>query len=315
MQTWMIGNTTVTRIEEQVGPNDMPAGVFLPDLVRERLRRICPGWCRSHYDPADDKLITSNHSWLIRTDAHTILLDSCAGNHKERPWLPRFHHLNVPFLERLAPPGPRRTTSTSCCARTCTPIMSAGTRGCENGRWVPTFPSARYLFSRIEHEHWIPRSAIAAPSTPAGPRCMTTACCRSSRAGQAVLLDGEHAIDDQLFVAAGAGAHAGACGAEAGRRRAAGAILRRRLHHPVQVHEPDWNTRFCEIPEQARATRAQVAGALRRTWCAAVSHPLRRAACRTHRRRRKRLCRAFRAAGVIQCEPSGRAAVARWCAR
>jgi glyoxylase-like metal-dependent hydrolase (beta-lactamase superfamily II) len=26
-------------------------------------------------------------------------------------------------------------------------------------------------------------------------------------------------------------------------------------HHPLQVHEPDWNTRFCEIPEQARATR------------------------------------------------------------
>jgi hypothetical protein len=41
--------------------------------------------------PKTDKLITSNHSWLIRTGRHTILLDSCAGNHKERPWLPRFH--------------------------------------------------------------------------------------------------------------------------------------------------------------------------------------------------------------------------------
>ena len=29
-------------------------------------------------------------------------------------------------------------------------------------------------------------------------------------------------------------------------------------HHPIQVHEPDWNTRFCEIPEQARLTRRQV---------------------------------------------------------
>ena len=39
MQSWKIGNISVTRIEEQVGPNDLPAGAFLPDLVRERFER------------------------------------------------------------------------------------------------------------------------------------------------------------------------------------------------------------------------------------------------------------------------------------
>ena len=23
-----------------------------------------------------------------------------------------------------------------------------------DGNWVPTFPNARYLFGRVEHEHW-----------------------------------------------------------------------------------------------------------------------------------------------------------------
>src|SRR5215475_9384980 len=101
MQTWMIGNTSVTRIEEQVGPNDMPAASFLPDLVRERFERHLSWMVPVHYDPANDNLITSNHSWLIRTDRHTILLDSCAGNHKNRPGFSRFHQLDTPFLQRL----------------------------------------------------------------------------------------------------------------------------------------------------------------------------------------------------------------------
>ncbi|MCX7159131.1 MAG: MBL fold metallo-hydrolase, partial [Proteobacteria bacterium] len=84
MQTWTLGGTTVTRIEEQVGPNDSTAEQFLAGLVRERFAAHLPWMAPTHYDPASDKLITSNHSWLIRTERHTILLDSCAGNHKPR---------------------------------------------------------------------------------------------------------------------------------------------------------------------------------------------------------------------------------------
>ena len=30
------------------------------------------------------------------------------------------------------------------------------------------------------------------------------------------------------------------------------------VHHPIQVYEPTWNTRFCEMPDQARSTRRRV---------------------------------------------------------
>jgi hypothetical protein len=30
------------------------------------------------------------------------------------------------------------------------------------------------------------------------------------------------------------------------------------LHHPIQVYEPAWNTRFCEMPELAAASRRKV---------------------------------------------------------
>jgi hypothetical protein len=63
MSTWTFGPVSVTRIEEQLGFASLP--------------------------PERDALVTSVHSWFIRTAHHTILLDYCAGNHKDRPWLPR----------------------------------------------------------------------------------------------------------------------------------------------------------------------------------------------------------------------------------
>src|SRR5437899_9067143 len=107
MQTWSIGGTTVTRIEEQIGPSSLKAESFLTGVVRERFDRHLSWMVPVHFDPALDRLITSIHSWLIKTDRHTILLDSCAGNHKDRPAQPRFHQLNLPFLERLQEAGAR----------------------------------------------------------------------------------------------------------------------------------------------------------------------------------------------------------------
>src|SRR6185312_12280183 len=153
MQTWKIGSTTVTRIEEQLGPSGSLVKSFLTGVVRERFNRHLSWMVPVHFDPALDRLITSIHSWLIKTDRHTILLDCCAGNHKERPSQPRFHRLNVPFLERLQAAGARpEDIDIVLCTHLHADHVGWNTR-LENGRWKPTFANARYLFSRIEHEY------------------------------------------------------------------------------------------------------------------------------------------------------------------
>jgi glyoxylase-like metal-dependent hydrolase (beta-lactamase superfamily II) len=30
------------------------------------------------------------------------------------------------------------------------------------------------------------------------------------------------------------------------------------IHHPLQVYVPQWNSRFCELPSEARATRRRL---------------------------------------------------------
>jgi len=258
MQTWMIGGTTVTRIEEQIGPNDFGVDAFLTGVDRERFERHLPWLVPIHFDPAIDKLITSNHSWLIRTDRHTILLDCCAGNHKERPWLPRFHRLDVPFLERLRAAGAApEDIDIVLCTHLHTDHVGWNTR-LENGRWVPTFPNARYLFSRLENDHWNPDIGDRRQRNPGRAAMYDDSVLPVIVSGQADLLDGAHAIDDRLMIEPAPGHTPGHVLLKLRDGADEAVFCGDVLHHPIQVHEPTWNTRFCEIPEQALSTRRRV---------------------------------------------------------
>ena len=258
MQTWTLGGTTVTRIEEQVGPNDSTAEQFLAGLVRERFAAHLPWMAPTHYDPAGDKLITSNHSWLIRTGRHTILLDSCAGNHKPRPWLPRFHMLDIPFLERLRAVGVApEDIDIVLCTHLHADHVGWNTK-LENGRWVPTFLNARYLFSRIEKEHFDPEVGDRRAQSPGRSQMYDDSVLPVLQSGQALLLEGDHAIDDRMVVEPAPGHTPGHVILKLNDGGGRGLFCGDVLHHPVQVYEPTWNTRFCELPAEAAATRRRV---------------------------------------------------------
>src|SRR6185437_11962391 len=59
------------------------------------------GWMvPDHVEPGSDRLVGSVHTWVLKTGKHTILIDTCLGNHKDRH-NPGWNKLNTPFLERL----------------------------------------------------------------------------------------------------------------------------------------------------------------------------------------------------------------------
>lgn len=70
----------------------------------------------------------------------------------------------------------------------------------ENGRWVPTFRKARYLFSRIEQQHWDPSIGDRRAQNPGRAGMYDDSVLPVIESGQSVLLDGEHDIDDHLLV-------------------------------------------------------------------------------------------------------------------
>lgn len=254
MERWNIGDISVTRIEESIdlsscGPEEFFTG-FDPEVFRRHMNWLAP----RHYNPEANRLVSSIHSWLIRTPHHTILLDTCSGNHKNRPWNERFHQLNTPYIERLAAAG---VSPEDIDIVLCTHLHSdhcGWNTQLRNGKWVPTFPNAKYLFSRLEHERWLPK-----PGSNAGRvELYNDSVLPVMESKQAVLLDGNHQIEDTLMVEPAAGHTIGhvMLTARSGDNR--GVFCGDVIHHAIQVFEPGWNTKYCEDQPQAAATRRRL---------------------------------------------------------
>jgi glyoxylase-like metal-dependent hydrolase (beta-lactamase superfamily II) len=282
---WSIGAASVTRVEEQIGAASFPPEQFIPGLDRDLLNRHMNWLVPNHYSPDRDGFVTSVHSWLIRTGRHTILLDCCAGNHKERPGYPRFHGLDTPYLARLRAAGAApEDIDIVLCTHLHADHVGWNTV-LRDGRWVPTFPNAKYLFSRIENEHGDPRRNPAADADPQRGRAYRDSVLPVIEAGQAVLLDGAHAIDECVLVEPAPGhtkGHIIVKLADGGAR-----VIQRRCAASSAAN-------LCAASELAvlRISRASprhpppLAGALRRGSGPALSCPFRRAPCRRDHARR-----------------------------
>jgi glyoxylase-like metal-dependent hydrolase (beta-lactamase superfamily II) len=101
-------------------------------------------------EPGTNRLVISFHSYVIKTPQLNILVDTCNGNDKHRPSVPAWDRLNLPYLQRLKDVGlSPEDIDIVMCTHLHTDHVGWNTR-LENGRWVPTFPRARYLMSRAD---------------------------------------------------------------------------------------------------------------------------------------------------------------------
>src|SRR5262249_29123802 len=106
-------------------------------------------------------------SFVVKTPHHNILIDTCVGNHKPRPTRPFWNNLKSDRWEKsLAATGLGvGDIDYVMCTHLHVDHVGWNTR-LENGRWVPTFPKARYLFAERELAHWTQEHAKDAQSLP-----------------------------------------------------------------------------------------------------------------------------------------------------
>jgi glyoxylase-like metal-dependent hydrolase (beta-lactamase superfamily II) len=205
-----------------------------------------------HYHPSTSALVLSMHSWIVNTEHHTLLIDACIGNDKER--LPRahWHRRQGDFLQRMAALGfqPQDIDLVMCTH------MHADHVGwntvLKDGRWVPTFPNAQYLFSQREYEH---ASTFQHPN-PIMRQAFNDSVLPVVESGQALMIQDGHEVDDMFTVQLAPGHTPGNAMLHLHTPSQEAVFVGDVIHHPLQVYHPELSTMACLDPQASRESRA-----------------------------------------------------------
>jgi glyoxylase-like metal-dependent hydrolase (beta-lactamase superfamily II) len=223
---------------------------WFPDCTDEALEPYLH-WLKPRViEPETGRLIFPIQSFLVRTARHTILVDGCVGNGKSIPYRSHWHRRNsTTFLERLADAGvaPEQVDYVLC---THLHLDHCGwnTR-LVDGRWVPTFPNARYVMARREFE------ASQANAGNGNERTYEDNVVPVVEAGQAVFVDMDHALDDEVWLEPTPGHTPGHVAIALRSQGKAGVFSGDLMHWPMQCIFPEWSFRYDADPDQSRRTR------------------------------------------------------------
>lgn len=175
------------------------------------------------------------------------------------PYLPIFGHLRTGFLERLAAAGvaPEDVDIVVC---THVHVDHVGWNTVLADReWVPTFPNAKYLFSKPDFDFWNPINGHQRLGAFVNQNMFEDSVAPVANAGQAELWEGDtYQIDSNLTLVSAPGHTPGLAILRAESEGERGVFVGDLLHSPAQLHHPDWNSCFCEDPTQSVKSRRSV---------------------------------------------------------
>lgn len=237
---------------------------MLLDILDPAALELEAGWkAPAYYNRETRGMRLSTHSWLLDTGKHLILVDPCIGNFKPRRVFEAYNMLDTPFLARLAAAGARpEDIDFVFCTHLHVDHCGWNTQ-LVDGRWVPTFPNAQYLFSRRDEAYWKAHDTLESTggdmSLEVNVGCFADSVQPVIDAGLARMLDGSpHTVADCLTIEASYGHTVGHL---MGTLRSAGEgalFAGDALHHPAQIYHPDWNTNSSSLPEEARISRRRL---------------------------------------------------------
>jgi glyoxylase-like metal-dependent hydrolase (beta-lactamase superfamily II) len=243
-----IGDLTIHRIVEREGPF-LPALDVFPTLTARMLDENRHWLAPNALDP-DGMLVFCFQSYVVRTPLHTILVDSCIGNDKARPTRPEWNlKRDDTFMRGLAAAGfSVDDIDFVMCTHMHVDHVGWNTRLLD-GRWIPTFPKARYLFAKSEFDYWTEQHAKT-PAPQFGDSVLPV-----MEAGQAELVSDDYALDDHVRLLPTPGHtphHVSVCFGKGGDDAV---MTRDLLHSPLQARYPELSSRFDVDRDMAAKTR------------------------------------------------------------
>ena len=243
------GDLTIHRIIEQEA-SFLPALEMLPTLTPDVLAEN-RGWMQAAKAlDLSDVLILCFQSYVVKTPHHTILIDSCIGNDKPRPQRPKWNmKTDDTYMRSLAAAGfSVGDIDYVMCTHLHVDHVGWNTK-LENGRWVPTFPKARYVFGKTEFDYWIDMHAKTPIPVIADSVLPIVEARRFETVGD------DHAIGDHVRILPTPGHTPGHVAFRLGRAKDEAVFSGDLMHSPIQTRFPEMPVKFDVDQAAAGKTR------------------------------------------------------------
>ena len=243
-QRWKVGSVSITKIVEIEAASS--ARWLLPQATRENLLQV--PWLQPHFCNAEGRVIMSVHMFVIEADGMRIAVDTCVGNDKQRT-LPAWNARQGPFLADLERAGfAPESIDRVLCTHLHVDHIGWNTR-LDDGKWVPTFPRARYLFGRTEFEFW-------SRADDAEDRVvMQDSVLPVVEAGLVDLVEPDHQVCSSISLEPTPGHTPGHVSVYVRSQGEQAVITGDMLHHPAQCAHPEWGSSADVDSERAVQTR------------------------------------------------------------
>lgn len=247
---WKIGDVEVARVVE-VDRLEDDISVLLADATPQLLQQFA--WLQPQFATADGRMIINFQAFVLRSRGKTVMIDTCIGADRQREF-DIFSNLQTTFLDDLRTAGfPPEQVSTVLCTHLHFDHVGWNTR-LVDGRWVPTFPQARYLFGRREWQHWKHLRDTGGYHHMAH---LTDAVDPVMEAGLVDFIDPDYRITDEVSLIPTPGHTPGHVSVliRSGGKEAV--ITGDMMHHPVQLALPERPGNFDMDKERAVCTRRE----------------------------------------------------------
>jgi len=253
---WQIGKIKVTRIQEVVFPEFSDV---IPAVTQELVKEI--KWLYPHFVTADGHLSLSIHSLIVETPTHKLVVDTCIGDGRDRMPMEGMHMLSTNYMRDMQAEGYQpEDMDFVLCTHLHVDHVGWNTRLID-GKWVPTFPNAKYIMGKKDLDFW---GSIDADTDidfmQVQRQVFEDSLMPVINAGLAQPVEAPEVVCDGVRLIPTPGHTPGHVSVVLESAGETGLITGDFIHHPIQFHDPTLVSPFDVDNEMAIQTRRKIFG-------------------------------------------------------